>query len=178
MEQMERIIGAVSSYIDGKEAIIIFWAVILGLTLYGHERGLLRMLISVITLALTVIGVRMLTPLVLPAFDNNKLLAFIVLFGILFVLIRTVLGFMDLASRLPILHGLNQLAGAAAGCLEGLLLVWVLYLLAMVTSSQPFCQKVLGQVVQSPFLTAVVRHNPIIPALEKLMAAGIAQLPL
>ena len=178
MELIEQISGMINSYINGKEAIIIFWVVVIGLMLYGHERGLVRMLVSVLTMALTFVGVRMITPMVMPAFDNNKLLAFVVVFIVLFVAIRAVLGFIDLASRMPLLHGLNQIAGAALGCCEGLLVVWLLYLFAVMTSKQPFCAKVLGQIAESPFLSSVVKQNPVILALEKLLSAGISQLPL
>jgi len=165
----------ITGWIDGNEAMLIFWAIMLGLVLYGHYRGLLKMLVSVLSLVLTFIGVRLLMPYAAAAFQNDSYLTFAVLFLLLFLIIRIVVGFLNLAARLPLIHGLNQLAGAAAGFLEGLLFCWLLYLLAAVTAQHPFCAKILAQVEESPLLSFAVRNNPLLFVLEQVFREGLSQ---
>ena len=50
-------------------------------------------------------------------------------FLLLAVLLNLAAKAMDLALRLPVLHGANALGGAAAGLIEGALAVWLLALL-------------------------------------------------
>ena len=52
-------------------------------------------------------------------------LAYIVVFLAVFLAIHLIMRWLDLIAKLPILSGLNQIAGAGLGLAEGLLLIWI-----------------------------------------------------
>lgn len=88
-----------------------------------------------------------------------NLLVSVLVFMIVFVLLRIVFTCLDLVSRLPIVSGVNKLAGAVAGGAEGLFLVWTAALLVQACSSAGWTQPVLGQIQASAFLTFLYEHN-------------------
>lgn len=84
-------------------------------------------------------------------------------FLIVFVVIRIafqirVLAF-DLLGRLPVLGGINRLAGAAVGALRGLIILWILCLLATVFPDTRVGQDVLFAAGSSGILSWVYNNN-------------------
>ena len=74
---------------------------------------------------------------------------FLISFAALLILLKIAIRAMDLVLKLPVLHGLNSLGGAAIGLAEGALVlflaVWVLRRLGMSFETGPAAQTVLFQ---------------------------------
>lgn len=85
----------------------------------------------------------------------------IVLFILSYVLIRLLIGWLDLIAKLPIIHGVNQIVGAILGGLEGLLVLWVLCLIVTFFSGTEWGRVILAQVNGSPILFFLYNINPI-----------------
>lgn len=84
---------------------------------------------------------------------------FIILFLISYVVIRLMMSWLDLVARLPIIHGMNQLAGAVLGGLQGLLLLWIFGLIVTVCSGTGWGRIVVAQIEGSPMLLFLYSHN-------------------
>ncbi len=89
------------------------------------------------------------------------LAGYVILFLIIYVLLRLVLGWLDLMARLPILNGMNQIAGALLGGLQGLFILWLLSLLLTACSGMGWAQVLLAQIENSKWLSFFYHYNII-----------------
>lgn len=83
----------------------------------------------------------------------------IVLFLVVYIGIRLIMGWLDLLAKLPILSGMNQIAGAILGGIQGLLLIWVLCLVVTVCSTTVWGRAVLDQIEAAPWLMFLYQNN-------------------
>lgn len=91
-----------------------------------------------------------------------QLAAFAVTFLLVSVVVHGAAWALHIAASLPLLHGVNQMLGAAAGLLEGLFLVWVLLLAAGAFAASPLGGSALYKIAESDFLTWLFVHNPLL----------------
>ena len=90
-----------------------------------------------------------------------KAAASILLFAVVFILLHIVAAWLDLIARLPIIKGLNQIAGAVLGGVEGLMFLWIVCLVLTALSGTDFGTAAMGQVAASPWLSWLYDHNVI-----------------
>lgn len=88
-----------------------------------------------------------------------RILAFVLLFLIIFVLLHVLVAWLDLIARLPILSGLNKIAGAVIGLAEGLAFVWIACLVFTLMSGTETGLSIMRQVDASPWLSWIYDHN-------------------
>ncbi len=94
----------------------------------------------------------------------NMILNFIgsiVLFILVNLFIRFLVRWADLIARLPVLSGLNQIAGALLGGIQGLLCLWACFVLADLFSRSSWALAILDQVNKSTWLTFLYNNNLI-----------------
>ena len=68
---------------------------------------------------------------------------------------------MDLIARLPIVSGINQIAGALLGGVQGLLCLWIGCVVVDLCSRTQWAQAVLEQIHISMWLTFLYQNNMI-----------------
>lgn len=85
----------------------------------------------------------------------------LVIFGAVYFAIRMMVRWADLISRLPIISGMNQIAGAILGGIQGLLIVWIGCLMIRFFSETPWAQAALDQIQASPWLQFLYQNNLI-----------------
>lgn len=109
----------------------------------------------------SVLGVEQFTDYVSGYLANNliNILGFLVLFVVIFAAIHILTLWLDLVARLPILSGINKLAGAALGGVEGLIFLWVLCLFVTALAGTEGGRELLVQIERSPFLSFIYNHN-------------------
>ncbi len=83
----------------------------------------------------------------------------VILFLVTFIVIQILVRWLDLIARLPIISGLNQIAGAALGLAHGLLLLWVAFILLDLTSATPLGSQLMDQVQSSKWLSFLYNYN-------------------
>lgn len=86
-------------------------------------------------------------------------IGFIILYLLSYVVIRLMMSWLDLVARLPIIHGMNQIAGAVLGGLEGLIILCILGLIVTVCSGTGWGRIVVAQIEGSPMLLFLYSHN-------------------
>ena len=67
--------------------------------------------------------------------------------------------FLNALMQLPVLHGTNQLCGAAVGFLEAVFYLWIILIAISFTLTSDFSQAVLQQINESSFLLWLYRNN-------------------
>ena len=82
-----------------------------------------------------------------------------ILFILVFVGLQLLVRWLDLLARLPLIYGLNKIAGTFLGLAQGLLILWVAALVLELFSATPAGRLLMDQVNQSLWLSALYHFN-------------------
>lgn len=85
--------------------------------------------------------------------------AFLIALLLAGVLIRGIVFSLGIVSHLPILHGLNKTAGLLLGFAEGVVLVWIFFVVITVCASTSVGSQLLKMTAQSSILSWLYRNN-------------------
>lgn len=88
-----------------------------------------------------------------------NVLGFVILFVIMWLLLHIVLQLADVFTKLPVIHGINQIIGAVLGLSEGLICIWVVCLLISGLAFTPVGAKAMEVVSNSLVLSFFFNHN-------------------
>lgn len=91
-----------------------------------------------------------------------KAMSFVVLFVVFAIAFRILLVFVDIISHIPIIHGVNQMAGACLGCLEALIIVWVFFFVVVMFVGNDTGSRLMAMIADSKFLTVLFNTNVLI----------------
>lgn len=86
-------------------------------------------------------------------------IGFVILFAMVYLLIRLAVHWLDLIAKLPILSGMNKIAGALLGGVQGLLFLWILCFVLMACSATGWGMALMRQVEESTWLSYLYNHN-------------------
>ncbi|MGN1187418.1 MAG: CvpA family protein, partial [Lachnospiraceae bacterium] len=95
--------------------------------------------------------------------------AFIIAFIVVFIIFRILFGFINALASLPIINGVNKLAGGAAGFVMGMTMVWIVFGLLSVFGNSELSQNVFEKVNDSALLTFICNNNFVMKYLEIIM---------
>ena len=87
------------------------------------------------------------------------LLAYFATFLAVFFVLRVIVLLLNVLEHLPLLHGINKLAGLIFGLAEGLLAVWLLGLALTMAGTTGLGQSAARCIGESSFLTAIYGNN-------------------
>lgn len=88
-------------------------------------------------------------------------LAYLVAFLIVWTAIKAILVALDVVTMLPLLHGINQLAGGILGLVQGIVLTWIIFLLGAVLCNGQMGQQFMNLIYENQFLTLLYNYNMI-----------------
>ena len=97
------------------------------------------------------------------------LLCYVLLSIVIFLIIRLIMRLSNLLNRVPVLGGVNRLAGAIIGLAEGVLILWVICLIIMMMAGSQFgisCEKVIKD---SVFLNFIYEHNYLMAIVNSIV---------
>lgn len=86
-------------------------------------------------------------------------IGFVVLFIVVYTAIRLLMKALDLMAKLPILSGLNQIAGALLGGIQGLFYVWLASLVITACSGMAWAMKLIEMIESSRWLSILYHYN-------------------
>lgn len=95
---------------------------------------------------------------------------FVLLFAMVFLILKLIMRWLDLIAKLPILSGINKMAGAALGGLEGLIFLWMGCLIITVFSGTEWGALLVRQIESSVWLSYLYTHNFL-----NMMVLGVLQ---
>lgn len=88
-------------------------------------------------------------------------LAYLLTFIVVWTAIRMVLLALDIVTMLPVLHGINKLAGGFLGAAEGIVLVWIAFLLVTIFCNGDAGREFFHLISENPFLLYLYNSNVI-----------------
>ena len=88
-------------------------------------------------------------------------LAYLLSFVIVWTLLRAILLALDIVTMLPLLHGINQLAGGILGLAIGVVLVWIAFLLVTILCNGELGREFFKLISENQFLLFLYNQNVI-----------------
>ena len=92
-------------------------------------------------------------------------IAFVILFIIIFIAVRVAIVLLDVITKLPILNLFNKGGGALFGFAEGVVVLWIICIIATAFSSTQWAQELFKTINDNPLLALIYDNN----YLEKLI---------
>lgn len=86
-------------------------------------------------------------------------MAYLISFVIIWTAIKAVLIALDIVTKLPLLHGINKLAGGILGLVQSIVLTWVIFLLGAVLCNGALGQRFIELIYENAFLTLLYNYN-------------------
>ncbi len=80
-------------------------------------------------------------------------------FLVIFLAIKLVVALLDLISKLPLINGVNKLAGAALGLVEAFIILWILCLAVTSFAGAEWGRTLLNMINESEFLSFIYNNN-------------------
>lgn len=94
-------------------------------------------------------------------------LIFIVTFIAAMVVVKLIFAAVNIMTYLPIIHGVNQIAGLFVGIAEGLIFVWIFFIVISLMGSSEFAMNMYQQINESSVLSFLYNNNIIMKAMFK-----------
>lgn len=91
----------------------------------------------------------------------------IVVFILIFVAVRIVVSLTGLLGKLPVIKQANKLGGLALGLVEGLIAVWVLFVVITAAGSMSWAADALASIGNNGFLSFLYDNNPLVWSIFK-----------
>lgn len=95
-------------------------------------------------------------------------IAFVVTLLLAIVALAILCKALDLLAKLPLLKQINAVAGLAAGVAEGLLLVWILFVILTMFAGTEFGSEAMSMIAENPLLDFLYKNNMV----SKFIARG------
>ena len=90
-----------------------------------------------------------------------NVVAYVMMLIVVYLLIKVLVSWLDIVTRLPILSGMNKIAGAILGGVQGLLFFWIAALLLTAFATTAWGSFLLIQIETSTWLSILYHINPI-----------------
>ena len=149
--------------------VVICYGILIVMTILGLSLGMVRVLAPLVSGILSLLLMLLLKNWAFgflfqwAFFQGEHILSRIVVILLAFVLgsllFRWVVKALCLLTKLPIIHGLNRILGAATGFFEGTMIVWLIMFFIATFPTVSFSQLCYGQIVAVPFLSFLYENN-------------------
>lgn len=108
-----------------------------------------------------VLGVETFTQYIASYLANSiiNIIGFLFLFVVVFAALNIITVWLDLVARLPILSGINKIAGGFLGGAEGLIFLWIICLFVTAFSGTAGGKSLIQQIESSALLSYIYDHN-------------------
>ena len=88
----------------------------------------------------------------------------------LIVIFKLILVFLDVVTKLPVLHGMNSIGGLIVGLLEGILIVWVIFVVAVLFVSGDKLTWFYDAIENSKIALALFNSNLLLKMILRIIA--------
>lgn len=153
--------------------LIVFAIVLLCKMVEGHKKGMVREIISFVSLVILCIVVVLISNALHSYFDREiiNLIVMILLLcvlGIVHHLLGVVFFSAKMVSKLPIVHSVDKLLGIVVGILETVVILWTIYTFIMILDMGMIGNQIIEYTRDSSILTWFYGHNYLAHWIEQL----------
>lgn len=153
--------------------LIIMAVVLLCMVADGYKKGMVKSLISLISLLITCVVLFLVGNALSSYFDGrffNLILTLLLLaaIGLVHHLLNAVFFSAKMISKLPVVHSLDKLLGVVVGILETVLIVWTIYAFNIFRDLGTLGQVIVDYTRDSKILTCLYEKNYLAYLIEQL----------
>lgn len=105
------------------------------------------------------------------AYSILNTITYIIVFIIIYTLLKIAAHALNLISKLPVINSLNKAGGLGVGILEGLIIVWIGFVLSNVFCSTSIGASMNMQIQESEWLSFLYDKNPFMNAITNITKA-------
>lgn len=134
-------------------------AIILLGGLKGKRAGFIKAAFSAFSLIVSIIGAKIVGPVIEAIFPVNKIFSYILAFIIVSIGLSVACTALNIVAKLPVLHQINSMAGFFVGLVEGLLDVWIIFIVLDLFAGTEWGSALLNSIHNSQFLTILYENN-------------------
>ena len=95
------------------------------------------------------------------------IIAFLVTFIAVMIIVRIAVGMLGILNKLPVIGGINRIAGGAVGIGIGLIVVWILFIVVTLLYNTAFGRMCFENIADSPILTTLYDSNFLMKYITK-----------
>jgi len=95
------------------------------------------------------------------------IIAFLVTFIAVMIIVRIAVGMLGILNKLPVIGGINRIAGGAVGIGIGLIVVWILFIVVTLLYNTAFAKMCFDNIADSPILTTLYDNNLLMKYITK-----------
>ena len=148
----------------------------------GYKKGMVREIISFVSLIITCVVVVLLGNALNSYFDGEIINVIIMILLLCLIgLVRHLLGVVffsaKVISKLPIVHWVDKVLGIVVGILQTVLILWTIYTFIMFSNLGILGQQILDLTQESQFLTWLYQHNYLAHLVEQI-SSEISFIPM
>lgn len=152
--------------------MIIAAVVLLCMVMDGYKKGMVRSLISLISLLITCVVLFLIGNALSSYFDGrffNLIITVLLLaaIGLIHHLLNAVFFSAKMISKLPIVHSLDKILGIVAGILETVLIIWTIYAFNVFRDLGTLGQVIVDYTRDSKILTYLYENNYLAHLIEQ-----------
>lgn len=152
--------------------MIIAAVVLFCMVMDGYKKGMVRSLISLISLLITCVVLFLIGNALSSYFDGrffNLIVTLLLLgaIGLMHHLLNAVFFSAKMISKLPIVHGLDKILGIVAGILETVLIIWTIYAFNIFRDLGTLGQVIVDYTRDSKILTYLYENNYLAYLIEQ-----------
>ncbi len=96
-----------------------------------------------------------------------KAIVYVIVFIVVFAILRVIVAATDLVSRLPVIRQANKAVGLALGLVEGLIAVWIMFVVITACGSMEWAAKALTDISNSKLLSMLYESDIILKMIFK-----------
>ena len=147
--------------------LIIVLLILILAAVHGYKKGITKELSGLISWAVTLF-VMALIIMLYTSFQNNEgrntifTVILLIIVGMIYSVVRFVLKPAKFLAKLPLFHFLDQILGLVIGVGEGILIVWLLYVLNESGTLGQFGDMIRTDTARSEILTFIYEYNYLI----------------
>lgn len=147
--------------------LIIVLLILILAAVHGYKKGITKELSGLISWAVTLF-VMALIIMLYTSFQNNEgrntifTVILLIIVGMIYSVVRFVLKPAKFIAKLPLFHFLDQILGLVIGVGEGILIVWLLYVLNESGTLGQFGDMIRTDTARSEILTFIYEYNYLI----------------
>lgn len=154
--------------------LIIVLLIILIMMRRGYKRGVTKEIIGLISLSVTLFVISLIIMLYVSFLAEevkNTIFTIIVLLlvAVVYWVVKVFLKSVKLLSKLPVIKIIDRFFGLFAGGLEGLLIVWLLYIMHGAGLTGPFTEMIARDTASSEILMKLCEYNYLLKMMGTLL---------
>lgn len=96
-------------------------------------------------------------------------ISYVAAFILINIALRVAFMALDIVSKLPIINGINKLAGMVVGLVEGVLVMWVIFITLTIFINTPYGQSGFAMINESQILTFLYNNNYLLKIITSVL---------